>query len=142
MQHYERNEGGFQSDDQYILYQTSYIYFFAALVQMKPDFGEPENMYGIKYGWMWLARISNTPPRPITANLMEAFLHVAAQALLQAYPRQARKLLKLIYDQILPKIPRTRENTSSLAELQRKLEEFFKTGVYPKLPERMEDKPT
>lgn len=118
------------------------MYFFAALVQMKPGPGEPENVYGIKYGWMWLARICNEPPRAITANLLEAFLHVAAQDLLQAYPRQARKLLQLIYEQVLPKIPRTRDNTSPVAELQRKLEQFFKTGIYPKLPEQMEEQLT
>ncbi|KAI8150175.1 GLE1-like protein-domain-containing protein [Fennellomyces sp. T-0311] len=131
----------FQTIDMHYLYQYAYVMFYAALVQMTQQLGsDPQNPHGIEYGWLWLARICNVPPRAITPGLIHGFLQIAGRSLLQNYPRQAVKVYQLILSDILPRTPKSRENASPLNELRRFLEDFFNTGEMPKMPEKAETK--
>ncbi|KAI7848138.1 GLE1-like protein-domain-containing protein [Circinella umbellata] len=131
----------FQTVDMHYNYQYAYIMFFAALVQMTPQLpSDPQNPHGIQYGWLWLARICNVPPRPITPGLVYSFLQIAGRPLLQSYPRQALKVFQLIRNDMLPVTPKSRENASPLNELARFLDDFFRTGEMSKMPEKAEAK--
>ncbi|KAI9317135.1 GLE1-like protein-domain-containing protein [Dichotomocladium elegans] len=130
----------FQPTDMHFLYQYSYLMFYAALVQMTPIRNDPPNPHGIQHGWVWLARVCNVPPRPITAGLIHSFLMIAGQRLLQEYPNQTPKVFRVILQHVLPATPRIRENASPVHELERILTEYFQTGVFPKMPEKMEKK--
>ncbi|KAI9495285.1 GLE1-like protein-domain-containing protein [Zychaea mexicana] len=140
-EHVDDEKKEFQTIDMHYLYQYSYVMFFAALVQMGQQLGsDPPNPHGIENGWLWLARICNVPPRPITPGLIHSFLQIAGRGLLRAYPRQAYKIYQVIFNDVLPATPKSRENASPLNELHRLLEDFFTTGEMSKMPEKAESK--
>jgi hypothetical protein len=104
--------------------------FYGALSQTLPDPGQPENPFPIKHAWVWLARISNMPPREITPILVAGILEVTGLRLLQAYPHQTPKLLRLIRETILPLYPVTesKDNYASIKRLEMFLDDYFNTG--------------
>ncbi|RCH98300.1 hypothetical protein CU098_000448, partial [Rhizopus stolonifer] len=85
--------------------QKCYVMFYGALAQTLPDPGQPENPFPIKHAWIWLARICNMPPREITPFLVDGMLEIVTVRLLQAYPHQTPKLLRLIRETICPLYP-------------------------------------
>ncbi|KAI9273636.1 GLE1-like protein-domain-containing protein [Sporodiniella umbellata] len=110
--------------------QKCYIMFYGALCQTEPDHGQPENPYPMKHAWIWLARISNMPPREITPFLVLGMLEVSAKRLMEVYPTQTPKLLKLIETTILPKYPKREgnDNLACIVRLEMFLSDYFKKG--------------
>lgn len=138
-QGYEQDEDGkFQDSAMHLLYQMAYVMVFAAMIQTG------HGPVGVEQGWSWLSRTCNVPPRRITPALIYAFLNVAGEAMLEAYPRQMRKLLELILNELLPQVPEKemredidiREGSAYLHELRRYIEHYFSTGVMRKLEEK------
>lgn len=105
-----------EGDSQYFDRMSSYVYLYAAVVQTVPLSSKPllcsiylgfaKNPHGVENGWKWLASILNLPPRPITANLIAAFLEIAGFALLKAYKQHFASLLVFIINDFIPKIPK------------------------------------
>lgn len=63
------------------------------------------NSYGMENGWKWMARLLNMKPRKITPLLIHTFLVVAGSGLMKKYGTQARKLIHVIVEGIIPIIP-------------------------------------
>lgn len=66
--------------------------------------GKP-NVLGVNLGWTWLAAILNMPPRPITPNIIFAFLEQASYVMYKKYGEAFGKLIKFIIEKYLPMIP-------------------------------------
>ncbi|KAJ1566038.1 hypothetical protein HK096_003790, partial [Nowakowskiella sp. JEL0078] len=64
------------------------VALYAAIVTLKINEGNP---YGLRFGWLWLARICNMKPRRITPLLL-----IAGQDLLDHFGVQVKKLLRFI----------------------------------------------
>lgn len=111
--------------------QKCYIMFYGALAQTLPDAGQPENPFPIKHAWIYLARICNMPPREITPFLIMGLLEVSAKRLMEAYPRQTPKVLRLLRETIIPLFPSndTTGNVSVIKRLEMFLDDYFSTGV-------------
>ncbi|CAO3681206.1 unnamed protein product [Rhizopus stolonifer] len=110
--------------------QKCYIMFYGALCQTEPSPGQPSNPYPMKHAWIWLARITNMPPREITPILVLGILEVSAKRLLAMYPTQTPKLLKLIRTTILSKYPKRdgNDNLAGIKRLEMFLDDYFQTG--------------
>lgn len=111
--------------------QKCYIMFYGALAQTLPDAGQPENPFPIKHAWIYLARICNMPPREITPFLIMGLLEVSAKRLMEAYPRQTPKVLRLLRETIIPLFPSNDAtgNVSVIKRLEMFLDDYFSTGV-------------
>ncbi|KAG0745325.1 hypothetical protein G6F57_006476 [Rhizopus arrhizus] len=129
----------FQTFLQHAEEQKCYVMFYGALCQTEPDPGQPENPYPIKHAWIWLARISNMPPREITPILVMGMLEVAAKRLLEVYPTQTPKLLKLIQTDIIPKYPKREgnDNVAGIKRLEMFLEDYFQRGKLNRVEEHI-----
>lgn len=105
--------------------------FYGALAQTLPDAGQSENPFPIKYAWIYLARICNMPPREITPFLIMGLLEVSAKRLVEAYPRQTPKVLRLLRETIIPLFPSndTTGNVSVIKRLEMFLDDYFSTGT-------------
>lgn len=120
--------------------QHCYVMFYGALCQTLPDPGQPENPFPISHAWIWLARICNMPPREITPILVSGFLEVTAKRLLEAYPNQTPKLLRLLRDEVCPSyIPISNvDNKASISRIEMFLDDYFNKGQVNALPEEIE----
>lgn len=111
--------------------------FFGALCQTLPDPGQPENVFPIKHAWIYLARVCNMPPREITPFLILGILDVAAPRLLEVYPHQMPKFLRLLQQTILPiiKTESAGDNQMAISRLEIFLDSYFQKGVVLALSE-------
>ena len=96
---------------------------YAAVTQIDFPGNHP---HGIANGWSWIARMLNLKPKRITAQLVLSFLQVAGFRLLQVYNRQFRKLLAVIKEDVLPKLPQ--ESLASATRLQLFLMDYEQAG--------------
>lgn len=105
--------------------------FYGALAQTLPDSGQPPNPFPIKHAWVYLARICNMPPREITPFLIMGLLEVSAKRLLEVYPRQTPKVLRLLRETIIPLFPSNDAagNVSVIRRLEMFLDDYFSSGV-------------
>ena len=99
-----------EKKETYYKRMSAYVLLHAALLQVSraPKFPNPNsealemrpvaNPLGAAACWAWLARLLNQRPRPITPDLLNAFLGPTAHLLGAAYPQQFAKLLKLMKD--------------------------------------------
>ncbi|CAO3598367.1 unnamed protein product [Absidia cylindrospora] len=136
---YDNEKKEFQPFLQYAPKQRCYVMFFAALITTVPGSGFPENPFRMGLGWTWCARIMNMAQRDITPMLIHGFLEIAGNRMVQAYPRQFPKMLRLLYDQIIPTMPihPTKDNVSAISVLKMYLEDYFNTGNMVPIPEVM-----
>ncbi|ORZ17799.1 GLE1-like protein-domain-containing protein [Absidia repens] len=136
---YDSEKKEFQPFLQYAPKQRCYVMFFAALITTVPGSGFPENPFRIGLGWTWCARIMNMAQREITPTLIHGFLEIAGNRMVQAYPRQFPKMLRLLYDQVIPTMPihPTKDNVSAISVLKMYLEDYFNTGNMVPIPEVM-----
>ncbi|KAI8967045.1 GLE1-like protein-domain-containing protein [Mycotypha africana] len=126
-----------ESHLQHSEFQKCYIMLYGALCQTVPDPGQPPNPYPLKHAWIWLARICNMPPREVTPALVGGMLEVASKRLLEAYPTQMTKLLKLIRQEICPKYPPTQsnDNVANIRRVEMFIDDYFQTGKLDTVPE-------
>ncbi|SAM01429.1 hypothetical protein [Absidia glauca] len=119
--------------------QRCYVMFFAAMITTVPGNGYPTNPFNTGMGWVWCARIMNMTQRDITPFLIHGFLEIAGNRMVQAYPRQFPKVLRLLYDQVIPSMPvmQEKDNAGAIASLKTYLEEYFQTGNMVPIPEIM-----
>ncbi|KAI8093297.1 GLE1-like protein-domain-containing protein [Halteromyces radiatus] len=136
---YDEDKKEFQSFLQYAPKQRCYVMFFAAMITTVPGAGHPANPFSIGLGWTWCARIMNMSQREITPTLIHAFLEIAGNRMVQAYPRQFPKVLRLLYDQVIPTTPihPNKDNVSAISVLKMYLEDYFNTGNMVPIPEIM-----
>ncbi|KAJ1869881.1 hypothetical protein LPJ55_005063 [Coemansia sp. RSA 990] len=126
---YKRNEDDeLESESIYSERMAGMLALFAAIVQT-PDIGDKPNPFPIYHGWVWLARMINMPPQAISPMLVQTFLSIAGNAMLNAYGSQMHKLLQAIHVQWLPKLT----DTSPLAKAGKSnlttfLEEYMQSG--------------
>ncbi|KAL1916417.1 uncharacterized protein VTP21DRAFT_5608 [Calcarisporiella thermophila] len=120
----KKDEDEWENDVQYTERMCGMLALWSAIVQTTPT--ECQNVYPIRHAWIWLARISNMPPRTITPALLNIFLEIAGPVLLQTYGRQVHKVIRVIVEHILPNIPP--DAVSAKTRLQNYLEGFLKTG--------------
>jgi type II secretory pathway pseudopilin PulG len=92
-----------ETDDEYFERMAGYIYLYSAIPTI-PVQNEP-HPYGLKHAWIWLARLLNMEPRPITPTILVAFLEHAGFFLLQAYRNQFRKILSFIKEDYIKRYP-------------------------------------
>lgn len=86
--------------------------------------------YGIEYGWKWFSRILNLPVRRITAALILTFIETAGYEMYKKYPTQMPKLVKLLSEEVIPKMPAA--SVASVTRLQLFLEDTVtKSGTIP-----------
>ncbi|KAL1521372.1 hypothetical protein AB1Y20_021038 [Prymnesium parvum] len=114
-----RGDGkGHESKEQYYNRMRGYITMYGALLQVQrvPLFNPPSeqmelrpatNPLGTRTAWAWLARMLNQKPQRISASLLHAFLVPTAHALHASYPRQFRKVLRVMQDKYIPKLRET-----------------------------------
>ncbi|KAJ1677589.1 hypothetical protein EV182_005855 [Spiromyces aspiralis] len=100
---------------------------YAALTQASVGGTRPD-LYPITHAWVWLARITNMRSNPFTPTLIQTFLEVAGQPLLNAYPNQAPKLVNAI----IQKLPEMQSldhpiAKSGVSRLQNYLEKYMGT---------------
>ncbi|KAI9188399.1 hypothetical protein H9P43_002790 [Blastocladiella emersonii ATCC 22665] len=86
------NEDG----EKYMERMGTLVALFAAIVQAKPLAPNIKNPIGIDHGWTWLAHVLNLPPSDLMVYLVEKCLLLAGHALLDAYGRQAQKLVDVL----------------------------------------------
>jgi nucleoporin GLE1 len=96
---------------------------YAAVTQIEFPGTHP---HGIGNAWSWLARILNLKPKRITAQLVLSFLQVAGYRLLQVYNRQFRKMLLLIKEEVLQRLPQ--ESLASATRLQLFVMDYEQAG--------------
>jgi hypothetical protein len=102
------------------------VALYAAIVQTTAL----PHSYGISNGWTWLSRILNTPPRRITPLLLHTFLEVAGYDLYKQYPNQMPKVMRVLIQDVLPRMPEAA--VASVTRLQLFLEEtVIKSGTIP-----------
>jgi hypothetical protein len=112
--------------------------FYGGLCQSVPDGpNEPQNPIPIKHAWVWLARICNMPPREITPMLLMGMLEITTKRLLAEYPNQTPKLLRMIQNDVLPRLPKDSagDNLATIKRLEMFLNAYFTTGVPDCVPE-------
>ncbi|KAG0004801.1 hypothetical protein BGZ79_008046 [Entomortierella chlamydospora] len=97
-----------------------------------------QNIHPISYGWTWMARIMNMPPRPITPALIAVFIEVCGNMYLGTYRNQANKVLRLLYEDFLPMIPK--QGIDGKVRLKTLLDDFIKSGQIPVADGREFDK--
>ncbi|PIA13809.1 GLE1-domain-containing protein [Coemansia reversa NRRL 1564] len=101
---YKDNGDEIESRELYSERMAGMIALFAAILQTN-DIGGIPNPLPLKYGWSWLARIINLPPREISPLLVQTFLSIAGPAMLTIYGRQMIKILNLLAEKWTPAIP-------------------------------------
>ncbi|KAJ3089693.1 Nuclear pore complex nucleoporin component [Quaeritorhiza haematococci] len=124
----KKDDDNFETEIQYNERMCGILAFYAAIVQLE----DGNNVHGMKYAWIWFARILNLTPRRITAQLIYTFLEIAGHAFVQTYQTQARKLLMFIFEQYIPKMHQ--KSTSTATRLKLFLEEKFVRNHYAGLP--------
>lgn len=99
-------DGEIEPRDKFLKRISGTIRLYAAIVSSLPPKGaSPNHPHGVAYGWMWLARILNLPPKAdYTATAIFEFLEVAGHALLKQYRNQFWKLVFVLISEMLPKI--------------------------------------
>ncbi|KAG0366832.1 GLE1-like protein-domain-containing protein [Gamsiella multidivaricata] len=133
---YKKTDKGYETESQYNARQCAMFTLYCAVMQTTPPVGN--NMYPMSHGWTWMARILNMPPRPITPALITVFLEVCGSVYLRMYQNQATKVIKLLYNDFIPLIPRQGiDGTTRLKTLLE--EEFIKKGQIPVAPGRNYD---
>ncbi|KAF7728914.1 Nuclear pore complex nucleoporin component [Apophysomyces ossiformis] len=139
---YDEDNKTFEPFLPYLERQKCFVMFFAALIQTVPDPGQPPNPFSISKGWIWLARTCNMPPREVSPALIQSFLEIAGKRMLQTYPHQFPKLLRVILGHIVPAIPlqHNHDNKADIARLEIYLKTFFETGELKSIPEAIEPK--
>ncbi|KAJ3096309.1 Nuclear pore complex nucleoporin component [Phlyctochytrium planicorne] len=126
----KKNDGVFESDDKYNERMCGMVALYAAVVQTK-DY--VNNIYGIDFGWQWLARILNKKPRSISPMILHAFLEVAGNRLCLEYKQQATKIFHYILSVYIPQIPG--DSVASSVRLELLLTENLRNnGKIPPLP--------
>jgi hypothetical protein len=86
--------------------------------------------FGIENGWKWLSRMLNLPVRRITAALVLTFIETAGYEMYKKYPNQMPKLMKLLSEESIPKMPKA--SVASITRLQLFLEDTVtRTGSIP-----------
>ncbi|KAF9102760.1 hypothetical protein BGX27_010865 [Mortierella sp. AM989] len=124
---YKKTAKGYESEAQYNARQCAMFTLYCAIMQTTPPIGQ--NVYPISYGWTWVARIMNMPPRPITPALIAVFVEVCGNMYLRTYRNQAHKVLQLLFQEFIPIIPsQGKDGTTRLKIL---LEDFAKSGQIP-----------
>lgn len=95
-----------ESEDKYLKKLSGFIRLFAAIItsDVPPPLGNRTHPLGLYHGWIWLSSVMNLEPRPATAVILYDFLEVAGHAMMKRYGKQFRKLLLLLYEQMMPKI--------------------------------------
>ncbi|KAG0236892.1 hypothetical protein BGW42_002390 [Actinomortierella wolfii] len=131
---YAKKDGKWEDESEYVARQCAIFSLYCAIIQTTPIQGN--NPYSISHGWTWMARILNMPPRPITPNLIDAFLEICGPVFLATYRTQALKVLQLLYDEFIPMIPKKgAPGTSRLKQALHRF--FFENGRrFDELPER------
>jgi len=94
---------GLESQDSYYERMAGFISLYGAFIQSN-TVGHP---HPLENAWIWLARFCNLrPPKAISPTILLAFLQVCGYELSRAYKKQFFKLLRLIMDEYLPKVPK------------------------------------
>ncbi|XP_065875673.1 mRNA export factor GLE1 [Euphorbia lathyris] len=97
---YQDLDGKLESTEDYLKRLTSYMKFYAALIQTEVP--GVLNLHGAKEGWAWLARFLNDlPANTYTAHALNAFLQTAGFVLFRRYKSQFRKILKIVSEDFL-----------------------------------------
>ncbi|KAG0008564.1 hypothetical protein BGZ80_003295 [Entomortierella chlamydospora] len=78
------------------------------------------------------------PPRPITPALIAVFIEVCGNMYLGTYRNQANKVLRLLYEDFLPMIPK--QGIDGKVRLKTLLDDFIKSGQIPVADGREFDK--
>jgi nucleoporin GLE1 len=107
--------GEIEPRDKYLKRISGTIRLYAAIVSSMPPKGaSPNHPHGITYGWMWLAKILNLPPKAdYTATAIFEFLEVAGHSLLKQYHGQFWKLIHVLVRELVPKIEQITASSQS-----------------------------
>ncbi|KAF9357666.1 hypothetical protein BGX26_003341 [Mortierella sp. AD094] len=124
---YKKTGKGHESEAQYNARQCAMFTLYCAILQTTPPIGQ--NVHPISHGWTWMARIMNMPPRPITPALIAVFVEVCGNMYLRTYRNQANKVLRLLYQDFLPMIPK--QGIDGTVRLKTLLDDFVKSGQIP-----------
>ncbi|KAF9433752.1 hypothetical protein BGZ76_009032 [Entomortierella beljakovae] len=124
---YKSTGKGFESEAQYNARQCAMFTLYCAILQTTSLMGQ--NLHPMSYGWTWMARIMNMPPRPITPALIAVFLEVCGNSYLRTYRNQANKVLALLYNEFLQMVPQ--QGVDGKTRLKILLDDFLKTGQIP-----------
>jgi nucleoporin GLE1 len=128
-------DGSVEDSDQYLKRMSGVLRFYAAIIQSSPPGGgQTGHPHGVEYGWIWLTRLVNLPPKPdVTATLLFDFLEVAGHAVLQVYGRQFKKLLAVIASEYYVRIEKVTPEgkRGPLTRLRQFLEKCIKSGSIP-----------
>ncbi|KAK3721642.1 hypothetical protein QZH41_003664 [Actinostola sp. cb2023] len=127
-------DGEIEPRDKYLKRISGTIRLYAAIVSSVPPRGSSTNHpHGITYGWMWLARILNLPPKPdYTATALFEFLDITGHALQKQYRSQFWKLILVIVRELIPKIRQITAPSQSgpIVRLESFLEKAFQSRSF------------
>ncbi|KAJ3216059.1 hypothetical protein HK099_006077 [Clydaea vesicula] len=80
-----------EKEDLYVVRMNGVLAFYCGIFV-----SDGNNIHGIEYSWVWLARLLNMKPRKITASLIQTFLEIAGSRFLEVFQTQGRKLINFI----------------------------------------------
>eukprot|EP00794_Sanderia_malayensis_P019191 gene19191-21113_t len=133
---YEVDGQSVESEDKYLKKLSGIVRLYAAVIQspVPPHLGANPHPHGVHNGWTWLVRLLNLPPcKTITATVLFDFLEVAGHALFKTYGKQFQKLLKLLCEDVMPKIDAVTptDEKGPVVRLKGFLEKCIKNGSIP-----------
>ncbi|XP_063988564.1 mRNA export factor GLE1 [Diachasmimorpha longicaudata] len=98
---YSYSNGVREDEETFLKRMKKFMRFYAAIIITRlPQGSIPNHPHGLANAWRWLASVLNIQPRQdaieIYPRLMKVFLESTGNAMLQWYPTQFRKLLRVI----------------------------------------------
>ncbi|XP_015116990.1 nucleoporin GLE1 [Diachasma alloeum] len=98
---YTYSNGVREHEEAFLKRMEKFMRFYAAIIITKlPKGSIPRHPHGLANAWRWLATILNAQPRQdaieIYPRLIKVFLESTGHAMLQWYPTQFRKLLRVV----------------------------------------------
>lgn len=125
-----------ESEEKYLKKLSGIVRLYASILQspMPPSLSKMPHPFGLHNGWTWISRIMNLEPREtVTATVIFDFLEVAGYALSVKYGQQFQKLLKILCEDMIPKIDQitTPDNKGPVVRLKIFLEKCMKSSSFP-----------
>lgn len=95
-----------ESEDKFLKKLSGIIRLYAAIISsdVPAPLANRTHPLGLDHGWSWLVSVLNLEPRPVTATILFDFLEVAGHAMMKRYGKQFRKLLRILCEEVMPKI--------------------------------------
>eukprot|EP00795_Rhopilema_esculentum_P001870 gene1870-16369_t len=133
---YEVNGEDIEDENTYLKKLSGIVRLYAAILQspLPPKYRATGHPFGLHNAWTWISRIMNLEPREtVTATILFDFLEVAAYAMKQKYGKQFQKLLRMLYEDFLPKIDDITESDKKgpVVRLKTFIQKCAETGSVP-----------